>query len=293
MLRGMSAPLDAPALATLMLLAGADLALAQDPAFDLPHRRVEGLPDVASCVEEGLLRLRAGWDWQAARMFRELVLRAEDQPLGYLGLALALRREPNRAARLCWQAVERLPQAGPSERAVVRAYQRYFAVTGQPELVDPRYQEQPGRLRARQLISALEAISRADDDFAASLAAIERRSLDPPALGDRPAAALGGHNLWLRDNGAMPFLIPGYDVLLREVVGEADPVALARLPRHPGFGAGDGVVARLPGLGDAGVERWRPRQAPGFDLPRGLGGRVRFADQRDKPLLVVFFLGFG
>jgi hypothetical protein len=54
---------------------------------------------------------------------------------------------------------------------------------------------------------------------------------------------------------------------------------LARLPRHPRFATGHAP--------------WQPAIAPGFDLERGLGGRREFELYKGKPVLVVFFLGFG
>ena len=39
--------------------------------------------------------------------------------------------------------------------------------------------------------------------------------------------------------------------------------------------------------------QWQPQLAKGFDLPRGLGGRSTYADYQGRPLLIVFFLGFG
>ncbi|MCA8948593.1 MAG: hypothetical protein KDE27_03780, partial [Planctomycetes bacterium] len=95
------------ALAAVTLAAAA---AGQDPAIDLPFRRAGSPAPAAECLERGLDRLAAGWNWEAARAFRGLLAGpADDAPplrsLGRLGLALAFRAVPNRAARLCWQAV--------------------------------------------------------------------------------------------------------------------------------------------------------------------------------------------
>jgi peroxiredoxin len=98
-------------------------------------------------------------------------------------------------------------------------------------------------------------------------------------------------------------------------------LALSRLPRHPHFGGepdgepADALAARAaaavatlaarrqpgaaggahpePGGAGEGPLLWQPRRAPGFDLPRGLGGRDSLAAHAGRPVLVVFFLGFG
>lgn len=48
-----------------------------------------------------------------------------------------------------------------------------------------------------------------------------------------------------------------------------------------------------PPLDSLGPSRWNPVAAPGFDLPEAGGASRRLADYRGKPVLVVFYLGFG
>ncbi|HIE69602.1 MAG TPA: hypothetical protein EYP98_05235, partial [Planctomycetes bacterium] len=142
----------APALPTglstaLLVLAGLALAPdanAQDPSRDLPAKRVPGVT-AEKALELGLARLRAGWHWEAARMFRELMVVDETKPLPHLLMALAMRDVPNRAARHCFDALARREAACPSEQLLLDAYQAYFAVTNQPELNDSRFQKVPGR----------------------------------------------------------------------------------------------------------------------------------------------------
>jgi len=285
----MPAQFRKPALATLALLVGAGFALGQDPTRDLPWRRAADRPAAAACIDAGLSRMAAGWNWEAARMFRELVLHDDKRPLGHLGLALALRSQPNRAARLCWEAIERLPAAPRDERQIVEAYQRYFAVTQQPEFKDSRYEREPGRERSAALI---EELGRIGGDIAARLAALERARSRAPAIAAQ--GLLRSHNSYLRSTGSMPFLIPGYRELLgRHSAADKDQL-LARLPRHPQLGKAERPLAEpLPGFAGKSLAQWQPQQTPGFDLQRGLGGRGKYADYAGKPLLVVFFLGFG
>ena len=73
MLCGMGAPtVRSVLLAAALALAGCSLlqsAGAQDPGRDLPARRVAGVIE-QQALELGVQRLRAGWYWEAARMFR-------------------------------------------------------------------------------------------------------------------------------------------------------------------------------------------------------------------------------
>jgi peroxiredoxin/tetratricopeptide (TPR) repeat protein len=48
-----------------------------------------------------------------------------------------------------------------------------------------------------------------------------------------------------------------------------------------------------PQLASLGPRRWQPFLATGFDLPCADGGNRTLAEQRGRPVLVVFYLGFG
>ncbi|MCA8978290.1 MAG: hypothetical protein KDC98_26415 [Planctomycetes bacterium] len=264
---------------------------AQDFARDLPPYRVVPRPAPTACVEQGLARLAAGWDWEAARMFRELVQHEPGRPFGHLGLALAMRSAPNSAARLCWQAIARVEAGTPEERRIVAAYRDYFGIAEQPEIVDPRFRDPPGRERTTALLAALEGV---DGELAPRLLAIERARASAAVVAAEPRRVLQLHNAYLQQTGALPCLVPGYRQLLEQAGMVDGERLLDRLPRHPRLGVGDGRCAGpLPGLVGTGTASWQPRMAPGFDLPRGLGGRGRYADHAGRPLLVVFFLGFG
>lgn len=75
---------------------------------------------------------------------------------------------------------------------------------------------------------------------------------------------------------------------------------LAPLARTLGYGEdwrGDEVVpddvgARVD-LAALGPFRWAPSKAPSFRLPDGFGGEVSLDAYRGRPVLVIFFLGFG
>ena len=227
-------------------------------------------------------------------MFREVITRQPDHAIGYLGLALALRSAPNRAARLCWRAIERHEHATAAERRVIDAYQRYFAVTKQPEIVDPRFSEQPGSQRHRELLAEL---AQQEGAPAGSLLAYERGRAAAAGSIKPSADLLRAHNAYLQRTRAMPFAVPGYRHLVEggvQAPGDCDR-ALERLPRHPRLGDGSRLVAALDSASasPAAPLSWQPPQAKAFDLPHASGGRRSMADYQGKPLLVVFFLGFG
>lgn len=300
------------AVATVVLLVTCAVAplRAQDLARDLPWRRPDPALSSTELLDAGLERLAAGWGWEAARMFRELAHREPERAIAHLALALSLRSNNNRAARLVWQANKFVGKAPAPEAAIVAAYREYFGVDRQPELVDAGFQKEPVE-RAETLIARLREI---DGSLAARLAGFEQaRTLGPKTRagcdGDSsPSLATfeafySAANGYMRRMAAMPFLVPGYS----ESVGGLGSARLdlntrvaPRLPRHPQLHfprlwLPDGHLSKLTALmggSEAGLE-WQPRQAPAFDLPRGLNGRGKLADYAGKPVLVVFFLGFG
>ena len=290
-----------------VLLVCTALVSAQDPAQDLPHRRPV-VDDEARLVDRGLTLLAAGWEWEARRLFREVVQRDERRAAGYLGLALAMGDRPRAAANWCFRAFEQRAWAASEERAVVEAYARYFRAEARPEAADQSFDRAPTKACTTALIGELsEAALRAPDGLVARrllARECERRAGPPRSTTDvsvhdgLQARTLRSHNAYLATTGSMPFLVPGYRSLLESVLRTSEPDAevaaqLSRLPRHPRLGGGR-AVGPMPGPRAAsGTDHWQPRPAPGFDLVRGLGGRGRFAEHAGRPVLVVFFLGFG
>lgn len=286
----------------LVLALGMAFAPAQEMSIDLPHRR-SVVARQANPVERGLILLDAGWLWEARRAFREALLSEERQAVGHLGLALASQAQPRVAANASFRAFENRGDGGSRERAVVEAYARYFDAEVRPPAADEVFDRPPSADRRAALLEALRRIAAADADGIAKrlLAYEESRDRSAAALpADRQARlrTLRAHNAYLTASGSMPFLVPGYRDLLESVLDAKDSdealrVQLARLPRHPHLGAGQ-PVGPMPGLSaEAGSAAWRPRQAPDFDLARGLGGRDRLENHAGRPLLIVFFLGFG
>lgn len=287
----------ASGIALLALTIGASNALrAQDPDRDLPAERVAGITG-KKALQLGVERLRTGWSWEAARMFRELMVLDEDKPAPHLLMALAFRHVPNRAARHCWDAVSRRQNADDATAPVLDAYQAYFAVDEQPELQDERYAREPDDARHDQLLAALSRL--AADPFAANLLRIERERRKHEELRDvaQVQLELAAHNAHLRASGGLPFLVPGYRQTLQQALGEQSEPMLARIPRHPQHAATGVPIVALPGLDKKVAQRdtglWQPRKATGFTLPRGVGGNTSFSQYEGKPVLVVFFLGFG
>ncbi|MFN3240501.1 MAG: peroxiredoxin family protein [Planctomycetota bacterium] len=272
---------------------------AQDPGLDLPHLRAPGAAADAKVVEKITMRLYAGWDWEAARLCRELMVADEKAPLPHALLALGMRHDPNRAARHCWEAVLRKQHGSAGVQALVDALQRYFGVDAQPEIVDERFAELPPRVRNLQYVRDLRNIARAHPDeevLPLDLIQVERARLGDTHLpkDDEVEGVLRRHHAYLKQWRAMPFEIPGYAALVaRYVTDEAERARqLARLPRHPDVREKRAVQA-LPGLEQVGTDLWAPREATGFTLPDGFGGKATFDPQAGKPTLVVFFLGFG
>ncbi len=52
-------------------------------------------------------------------------------------------------------------------------------------------------------------------------------------------------------------------------------------------------VLQRPRLSDLGPFRWFPTEAPSWTLPDDQGGKVSLADYRGKPVIVIFYLGYG
>jgi len=293
----------------LLLAAGVLLpsgAIAQDPASDLPARRVAGTQNPG--LQLGVARLQAGWPWEAVRVFRGLQTRDDSVPLPHLLMAVAMRSAPNRAARHCFDAMARREKAGVADQKLVDAYQGYFGVTNQPELKDARFQRQPDQAKARKLIAVLRGLASEGSAgwLAGELAELESARLSDPVerTDEQRLLLLQHHHALIKSQRAMPFMVPGYQQLLAQVVGDSGkPSVVARVPRHPHHQAVARYAGILPGFaypddllsikGSKDQLQWQPPLARGFDLPRGLGGRASYADYRGRPLLIVFFLGFG
>lgn len=266
---------------------------AQDPAFDDPWRvielPVEGAavtvqvedPEVPRLLGRGFALLGSGWDWEARRVFKQATSRVPSQPTAYLGLSLASRNHPRLAAERVWDAGLRRRFGSPAEAAAIEAYLRYYRIETRPLPVEERYDTAPDAVRHRILCQDLVAILEQQDGdevpVVQALLAYERGSGSRAALDDRALRTA------LVEAGEMPFLVPGFPGGFTTATGGSE--ALPRHPFHPG--RDDARSA-----GDAPVT-WQPRPAPGFDLVRGLGGRSRMEDYAGKPMLVVFFLGFG
>lgn len=255
-------------------------------------------------VQLGVARLQAGWNWEALRLFRSLQRHDDKDPMPHLLLALATRDEPNRAARHCYDALHRAGSVHGAKRALLDAYQAYFGVTTQPELQDARFQKQPSRDKSLALLDALGRIRGEGTTamLASNLAPLERRLLapgKPPRL--QPASMLlTAHNAYLRQYGLLPFMVPGYAQTLSDyLVGQSGrDLQLARLPRHPQYVGRRISLEALPGLPLSALPvrpepLWRPPMARPFELPSGVGGTAKFSDYSGKPVLVIFFLGFG
>ena len=61
---------------------------------------------------------------------------------------------------------------------------------------------------------------------------------------------------------------------------------------RPAFTVASDVGQRVD-LDTLGPFRWSPPPAPGFRLPDGFEGEISLADYEGRPVLVIFFLGFG
>ncbi len=61
--------------------------------------------------------------------------------------------------------------------------------------------------------------------------------------------------------------------------------------RHPRETPGD--LGQRPALASLGPFRWEPAKAEQWNLPTGDGRSVSLADYRGKPVIVIFYLGYG
>ena len=192
-------------------------------------------------------------------------------------------------------------------RTVTAATNRPNPATERPNPAVPEYDQVPSDERHDALVDALaDLVDGAASGLAASGLAARLVELESGAEGAGSAAGdvrarVGVFHRLLTQDNTMPFVVPGYRQDADRVVrleGLDRGQILGQLPRHPFFNsqAFGGRTVSLP------LERtdemrgalvWEPRRAPGFDLPRGLGGRQPFDDYAGKPVLVVFFLGFG
>ena len=247
-------------------------------------------------ARQGLSLLAAGWDWPAARRFREVAAADGSRALGQLLLARATRHHPNRAARFVWQAAVRAERAPAAVRVLIDAYQRYYAIEQQPELRDPRFAAAPSAAQHRQLVADLGRLAADGTPWAAELLRVETAT--PSAVGGELAVGwLRRANAYLQATDSMPFQLAGYRRVLT-LLGEDRPHSaqlLARLPRHPHLLDTGPAAALLPGRRDPARIAWQPRKAPAFALPAARPGVPRIASKQyaGKPMLVVFFLGFG
>lgn len=295
-------------LSAFVMLGFAMPAAAQDPKVDLPWRRAQGEFEP---IWSALTCLKTGWNWEAQRMARELLVQDKDRALPYLLLALATRDESNRAARYCWQAVERRAQATRAEQMLIDAYQHlYFGVERQPELVDANFAKPPARSAQVELVRRLKVLAALQQavtqrasapdplwrDVTTELFKLEQGLLDEARNVGVSEGLVASNHRYLRLQRAMPFLVPGYQRALQASGGNEH---LARLPRHPQHPPTTRIVTPFANMwatppdGAPNSEFWQPSLAPGFELPRGVGGRASYADYQGKPVLVVFFLGFG
>ena len=277
---------------------------------------------VAASVELEIVDLiHAQWPRVAVERCRERIAADPQAPMPYALMALATWWEPNRAARCCWDAVQRREHGTAYEQQLVDALQDYFRVVDQPELVDDRFRAVPTPMSGARLARRLEGLaanaelSRGGHDRALSAALLawaKRRSGPqrpaPDVSVDELQALLRHYNAYLQRTGDMPFDVSGYQRAVQVLLAkQQDPDAraysgnlpsfdddpwLARVPRHPELSTG-GLASRLPGATEQGPAQWQPKQAKGFSLQAGYGGTRAFVPGNGKPTLLVFFLGFG
>ncbi len=333
MARVTTSPSGPGLLALLTLLGLATAAFAQNPAVDQPHRRPreqKALPEIqvrlttsapgaAMYLWRGFDRLARGTDWLARSDFREALHRDPHFALAHAGMALARRETaPRSAAKEAWLAFSASETLRDPERQVVEAIARCFQAEEEPDRLDERFAAPPSEERLAQLAIDLRAIDRfslvpiepssepLDADiwledgaslFTGTLAGIpstlDLRGVVIQALERRGNETRSSSYFadvvardWCRNTGGMPYEVDGY------VATVTDPTRRVLLPRHPHWPAEESPRA-LPPDDESKTYDWRPRNAPDFDLPRGLGGRRSLENHAGKPVLVVFFLGFG
>ena len=115
---------------------------------------------VAASVELEIVDLiHAQWPRVAVERCRERIAADPQAPMPYALMALATWWEPNRAARCCWDAVQRREHGTAYEQQLVDALQDYFRVVDQPELVDDRFRAVPTPMSGARLARRLEGLA--------------------------------------------------------------------------------------------------------------------------------------
>ncbi len=239
---------------------------AQDPAIDLPHERVAILPNSAT----------------------EPVAVSSDAPMvpAYVGQGLSLLAagEDWQAAGSFREVVHRDPDSPIGYLGLALAA-RFYPRTAAKHVWQAYGRREQASPLERRIIGAYARCYQAEDRPRAS----EKRYDSAPDV--QAWLALRAELTEIAGNHPQSELVARIIELQRRPRANAASIAViitadggneqaqARRPRHPRF--------------DFGSAPWQPRMAPGFDLLRGLGGRRDFELYRGKPVLVVFFLGFG
>lgn len=212
--------------------------------------------------DDGLSLLLRGWAYEAERCFHEVVLLAPDHPMGHLGRALAYLRNPDISLLHCWEAWQRRENGSRIERAFVEATARWLGADREPEMEVVNAAWNTQRAVVRQPV--LETWG----PWAESLAEI--------------TASQGGAVEW---SALAAWAMAAAD----RVAARRSMAALGLSHEHPAqWIARSGTQERtdMPPADAA-------RSAPSWSLPKGQGGIQAFPSGGDRPVLLVFFLGFG